>query len=230
MQGWLMHVDIRLYVIVDPSVAGDHDLATLAAQAAAGGATLIQYRDKSADTGLMVAKARRIHAALSGSGVPLLINDRVDIALAAGAEGVHLGQSDMSPMDARRLLGPTTIIGRTIKNDKHAAALSDEPVDYACIGGVFATQSKQNDAEPVGLAGLSRLREQIRKIAPTLPAGAIAGINVQNAASVIAAGADGIAIISAVIAQADPRKAAENLRHVIDKAFKNDQTLAARQS
>jgi thiamine-phosphate pyrophosphorylase len=223
-----MRVDIRLYVIVDPSLADNRDLGTIAAQAAAGGATLIQYRDKNADTGKMVAQARIIHAALADSGVPLLINDRVDVALAAGAEGVHLGQSDMSPADARRLLGQNAIIGRTIKNESDVAALADEPVDYACIGGVFATASKQNDAKPVGLEGLKRLREQIRKIAPTLPAGAIAGINMQNVASVIAAGADGIAMISAVIAASDPQKAAADLRHLIDKSLQIGQHSVAR--
>jgi thiamine-phosphate pyrophosphorylase len=223
-----MRADIRLYVIVDPSLADNRDLGTIAAQAASGGATLIQYRDKNADTGKMVAQARIIHAALANSGVPLLINDRVDVALAAGAEGVHLGQSDMSPVDARRLLGQNAIIGRTIKNESDVAALADEPVDYACIGGVFATASKQNDAKPVGLEGLKHLREQIRKIAPTLPAGAIAGINMQNAASVIAAGADGIAMISAVIAASDPQKAAADLRHLIDKSLQNGQHSVAR--
>lgn len=220
-----MRVDIRLYVIVDPAIAQDRDLAELAAQAAAGGATLIQYRDKRVDTSQRVAEARRIRAALAGTGVPLLINDRVDIALAAGADGVHLGQGDMTPADARRLLGAQAIIGRTIKNTADVAALPDEPVDYACIGGVFATASKHNNAAPVGLDGLRHLRNQIRELAPTLPAGAIAGINIRNAADVIRAGADGIAVISAVIAAPDPRKAAADLRHIVDQALQNTHRL-----
>lgn len=214
-----MRADIRLYVIIDPAMAQGRDLARLAAQAAAGGATLIQYRDKLSETRQMVGEACSIHAALAGTGVPLLINDRVDIALAAEADGVHLGQGDMSPHDARNLLGASAIIGRTIKSLADVAALPDEPVDYACIGGVFATASKQNDAAPIGLVGLKHLREQIRTLLPTLPAGAIAGITRDNAASIIAAGADGIAVISAVIAATDPRAAARDLRRVVDQAL-----------
>ena len=107
-------VDLRLYAIVDPEVSGGHDLADLSRTLAAGGATLVQLRDKLATRGSMVERARAIKAALGT--VPLLINDRVDVALAAGADGVHVGQDDMAPEDARRLLGPDAIIGLTINS------------------------------------------------------------------------------------------------------------------
>ena len=107
-------LDLRLYAIVDPEVSGGHDLAELSRELAAGGATLVQLRDKLSDTKAMVERARAIKAALGK--VPLLINDRVDVALASGADGVHIGWDDMAPEDARRLLGPDAIIGLTINS------------------------------------------------------------------------------------------------------------------
>ena len=215
-------VDLRLYGIVDPTRTRGRDLAALAKAAAAGGCTLIQYRDKEADTRALVARARAIKAALGGTGVPLLVNDRVDVALAAGADGVHLGQEDMQAADARRLLGPGAIIGVTVKTVAHADELYRLPVDYACIGGVFATASKPNPEPPIGLDGLSRVAFRARLAGGKLPVGAIAGIDDTNAASVIAAGADGIAVISAIFAAENVEAAARRLRRVVDA------TLAAR--
>src|SRR3954470_5339934 len=110
-----MSVDLRLYAIVDPERAGSHELTALTQRLAAGGATLVQLRDKQSDTRVMVERARAIKAALPAN-IPLLINDRVDVALAAGADGVHVGQTDMTAEDARRLLGPDAIIGLSIKS------------------------------------------------------------------------------------------------------------------
>lgn len=212
------HLDISLYVIVDPSAANGRDLAWLAREAVAGGATLIQYRDKDASARAMIIQTRAIVTALAGTGVPLLVNDRVDVALAAGAQGVHLGQDDMAPVDARRLLGAEAILGRTVKTAAHAEALLEEPVDYACIGGVFATSTKDNPDPPVGLEGFRRLRTLIDSIRPGLATGAIAGINPDNAADVIEAGADGIAVVSAVIAAPDPAVAARDLMAIVRAA------------
>src|SRR5258705_4155051 len=111
-----MPVDLRLYAIVDPEHAGGRSLPDLAKLVAAGGATLVQLRDKRSDTRAMVETAKVVKAALAPFGVPLLVNDRVDVALAAGADGVHVGQTDMAPADARRLLGPQAIIGLSIKS------------------------------------------------------------------------------------------------------------------
>ncbi len=211
-------LDLSLYVIVDPSAAKGRDLATLAREAAEGGATLIQYRDKLASGREMVAQARAIVAGLSGTGVPLLINDRVDVALAAGADGVHLGQDDMAPADARRLLGSRAILGRTIKTAAHAEALLEEPVDYACIGGVFATATKDNPDPPVGLDGFRRLRALVDTVRPGLATGAVAGIDTGNARQVIEAGADGIAVVSAVIGAQNPAAAARAFVDIIRAA------------
>jgi thiamine-phosphate pyrophosphorylase len=211
-------VDLRLYGIVDPERTGGRDLAALVREAVAGGATLIQYRDKLAETRLMVERARALRSALAGSGVPLLINDRVDVALAAGADGVHLGQDDMDPADARRLLGETAIIGLTIKTAEQADAAAHQAVDYTCIGGVFGTASKNNPAPPVGLDGLARIAARVRRATPA-PVGAIAGIDASTAAAVIGAGVDGVAIISALFMAESPRAEAERLRGIVDAAL-----------
>jgi thiamine-phosphate diphosphorylase len=211
-------VDLRLYGIIDPERTAGRDPVALVRQAVAGGATLIQYRDKRAEGRRLVELARALKAALDGTGVPLLINDRVDVALAAGADGVHLGQDDMHPKDARDLFGPHAIIGLTLKTPEQADAMAQTPVDYGCIGGIFATVSKNNPALPIGLDGLRKVLTRAR-LASRGPIGAIAGIDASNAEAVIAAGADGIAVISALFIVADPQAEARRLRHIVDQAL-----------
>ena len=209
-------LDLRLYAIVDPQRAGTHALPDLARAAARGGATLVQLRDKVSDTRQLVAAARAIKAALESSGVPLLINDRVDVALASGADGVHVGQDDMAVEDARKILGPKAVIGLSIKTIAQAEAAPTDLLDYVGIGGVFATTSKDNPDPPIGVYGLARIAGVFRKRAPKLPLVAIAGIDSKNAPDVIDAGADGIAVISALSLQADPMAAARVLRGIVD--------------
>ncbi|MGE3149973.1 MAG: thiamine phosphate synthase [Pseudorhodoplanes sp.] len=214
-----MKVDLRLYALVDPQRASRHALPDLAAQVAAGGATLVQLRDKLRDTRTMIVEARAIRAALAPYHVPLLINDRVDVALASGAEGVHVGWDDMDPRDARRLLGERAIIGLSIKTLEQAQAAPVEILDYVAIGGVFVTMSKNNPDPPIGLAGLRTIASAIRDRAPDMPIGAIAGIEQGNAADVIAAGADGVAVISALSFAPNPQNAARKLRTAVDAAL-----------
>jgi thiamine-phosphate pyrophosphorylase len=215
-----MRVDLRLYALVDPERAAGWRLPDLAARAVDGGATLVQFRDKQATTRCMVEQARAITAALAASRVPLIVNDRVDVALAAGADGVHVGQDDMDPADARRLLGPQAIIGQSIKTLAQARAAPVEHLDYVAVGGVFATTSKDNPDPPIGLDGLKAIVAVLRARAPDLPVGAIAGIDESNAAGVIAAGADGIAVISALSFAPDTVQAAARLRRAVDTALK----------
>ena len=211
-------VDLRLYGIIDPERTGGRDPVALVRKAVAGGATLIQYRDKQGEGRRLVELARALKTALEGTGVPLLINDRVDVALAAGADGVHLGQEDMHPADARMLLGPEAIIGLTLKTPEQADAMAGVPVDYGCIGGVFATTSKNNPAPPIGLRGLRDVLAHATR-SSRVPVGAIAGINATNAQAVIQAGADGIAIISSLFMAVDPQAEARRLRHIVDQAL-----------
>lgn len=214
-------VDLRLYGIVDPEQAGGRDLGALARAAVAGGCTLIQYRDKLSPARTMIERGHALKAALAGTGVALLVNDRIDVALAIRAEGVHVGQEDMHASDARRLLGPQAVIGLTLKTAAQADELYRLPVDYACIGGVFATQSKDNADPPIGLDGLNRIAFRARLAGGKLPVGAIAGISPANAAEVIAAGADGIAVISSLFGRDNVEEAARRLRAVVDRALES---------
>jgi thiamine-phosphate pyrophosphorylase len=211
-------LDLRLYAIIDPAQAGGHALPDLATAVAKGGATLVQLRDKASETRMLVEEARALKSAL-GSGIPLIINDRVDVALASGADGVHVGQDDMSVEDVRRLLGPNAVVGLSIKTIAQAEAAPIDLLDYVGIGGVFATTSKNNPDPPIGVYGLARIAGVFRKRAPKLPLVAIAGIDRTNAADVIDAGADGVAVISALSQQANPSSAAQALRGIVDAAI-----------
>jgi thiamine-phosphate pyrophosphorylase len=214
-----MTVDLRLYALVDPEHAGGREVAELARLLAQGGATLVQLRDKRSDTGPMVERARAIKAALAPFRVPVLINDRIDVALASGADGVHVGQTDMAVEDARRLLGPDAIIGLSIKTVAQAEAAPIELIDYVGIGGVFATTSKDNTSRPIGPAGLAHIAATFRRRRAGFPVCGIAGIDAGNAASVIDAGADGVAVISALSLKADPQAAARELRSIVDSSI-----------
>ena len=211
-----MRLDLRLNAIVDPERAGGHQLADLAAQCAHGGATLVQLRDKHSDTRMLIEEARAVKRALAPFAVPFVVNDRVDVAMAAGADGVHLGQDDMAIEDARRLLGSNAIIGLSIKSVAEAQAAPLDLVDYVGSGGVYPTSSKQQKNAPIGPAGLARIIAALRRRAPDLPVCGIAGIDASNAAEVIAAGADGVAVISALSLVPSPETAARQLREIVD--------------
>jgi len=151
--------------------------------------------------------------------VPLVINDRVDVALAIGCEGVHIGWDDMAPADARRLLGPDAIIGLTINSPQRADTTDLELIDYAGIGGVYGTTSKQTKSSPIGVAGMARVIEALHRRKRGFLTCGIAGINAVNAAPVIEAGADGVSVISALSMARDPKAAAAELLHVVDMAL-----------
>jgi len=211
-----MRLDVRLNAIVDPERAGGQNLANLAIRCARGGATLVQLRDKHSETRTMVEEARAIKQVLAPLAVPLVINDRLDVAMAAGADGVHLGQDDMAVEDARRLLGPKAVIGLSIKSVGEAEAARLDLINYVGTGGVYATSSKQQKNAPIGPDGLARILATLRQRAPDMPVCGIAGIDASNAAEVIAAGADGIAVISALSLAPDPEAAARELRGIVD--------------
>lgn len=207
-----MKVDPRLYLVLGPDDCADP--AAVAAVAVVGGVTLVQLRAKQASSREFLALARNMLTALDGSGVPLLINDRVDIALAAGAAGVHIGQDDLPAAETRRLLGKDAIIGLTVRSRTEAEAAPLELLDYVSIGGVFATRSKDNPDPPIGLRGLVEIAALLRRRGD-LPLCAIAGIDANKAGAVLGAGVDGIAVVSAVTAAADPAQAARALRALL---------------
>jgi thiamine-phosphate pyrophosphorylase len=213
-----MRPNLRLYALLDPAVAGGRRLTELAALIA-DQATIVQLRDKHGSTRVQVEAARALRNVLEPKGVPLLINDRVDVALAAEADGVHIGQDDMHPADARALLGRTAIIGLSINTVALAEAAPLEFLDYVAIGGVYATMSKDNTKTPIGLAGLREIVRAVHARKSGFPICAIAGINHTNAGEVIEAGADGVAVISALSLAPAPEEAARDLRTVVDMAL-----------
>lgn len=216
MMGMRPQLDLRLNAIIDPERSGGHGLLDLARAAAAGGATLVQLRDKKSDTRAMVETAQAIKAALAPFNVGFVVNDRIDVALAAAAHGVHIGPDDMTPADARRLLGPEAIIGLSVKTVAEAEAAPIDLIDYAGVGGVYTTVSKQQKMSPIGTEGLAQVAGALRRRARNLLVVGIAGIDADNAAAVIAAGADGVAVISALSGSRDPAAAARALREIVD--------------
>jgi thiamine-phosphate pyrophosphorylase len=213
-----MTVDLRLYALIDPAVANGRSLGDIAKRIA-GSATLVQLRDKHGSTRQLVEEARELTIVLAPLDIPLLINDRVDVALAVEADGVHIGQDDMSPADARLLLGKTAIIGLSIKTVEQAKAAPLELLDYVGIGGVYGTTSKETTSPPIGLSGFNAVAQAIRARDPKFPICGIAGINQSNAADVIMQGADGVAVISALSMAADPTVAARDLLSEVDGAL-----------
>lgn len=204
--------DPRLYLVTDSGLSGRRPLEEVVAAAVRGGVTAVQLREKEASTREYIRLARRLKDVLAGFGVPLIINDRVDVALAAGAAGVHLGQSDMRYDDARRLLGPNRIIGVSVEKTEQAREADSWDVAYIAASPVFPTPTKKDAGPAWGLEGLRRLRSASRhKVV------AIGGVNEANAADVMSAGADGIAVVSAVMAAEDPETAARRLREIIDR-------------
>jgi thiamine-phosphate pyrophosphorylase len=211
-----MAFDLRLYAIIDAERTGGHDIADLARNVAAGGATLVQLRDKHGETRAVLGRARAVKAALAPFKVPFVVNDRVDVALAIGADGVHIGPDDMTVQDARALLGPRAIVGLSVKTIAEAEAAPIEFIDYAGVGGIYVTSSKAQANPPIGVEGFARVAEALRRRAPNLPVCGIAGIDAGNAAEVIGAGAGGVAVISALSLAPDPTAAARALREIID--------------
>jgi thiamine-phosphate pyrophosphorylase len=212
-------VDLRLYAIVDPERDGGRSMGELAGLVGRGGATLVQLRDKLSDTRPFVEHARAVQAALAPFRVPLLINDRIDVALAIGADGVHIGQTDMEAAIARKLLGPKAIIGLSLKSFEHIAAAPLELLDYVAIGGAYATTSKETKTAPVGLDGFRKRVAAMRARDPAMPIVAIGGLDAGNSAGIIAAGVDGVSVISALSMAADPAAATKQLRGVVDGAL-----------
>ena len=206
-------VDYSLYLVTDRALARGQATAEIVRVAVAGGVTCVQVREKDVGPREFIEEARAVQAALRGTGVPLIVNDRVDVALTIGAEGVHLGQRDMALADARRLGPPGWIVGVSAESVEDAVRAERDGADYVGVSPVFATPTKADHAAPLGLAGLRAIRS-----ATKLPLVAIGGIHAGNAREVVRAGADGLAVVSAIVAVDDPRAAAEILRREIAAA------------
>ena len=205
-------IDPTLYVVLDPGVAAGRDLMTLLDAVIAGGCRMVQLRDKSAPSGHLVPVAERLQARCREAGVTFIVNDRVDLAVAIGADGVHLGQDDLPPRLARPLLRPGMILGLSTHSVEQARQAQADGADYVAVGAMFPTRTKA-DFELVGPALVRAVRPEIR-----VPLIGIGGIGPDNVGEVIRAGADGVAVISAVCAAGDPAAASAHFLDAIRRA------------
>ncbi|MEN0001922.1 MAG: thiamine phosphate synthase [Pseudomonadota bacterium] len=196
---------LKLYLVTDPVRCAPIGVVETVQRAVKGGVTCVQLRDKSASTARLMALGRAVKSALEGTGVPLIVNDDLDAAIACGADGVHLGQSDADARLARDIVGPDKIIGVTCETAAHVRAIDASRIDYLGIGTVFSTQTKPDHSDPIGMAGLAALCA----LSP-LPTVAIGGLKPHHRHAVFEAGADGLAIVSAICGQRDPQAAARS--------------------
>ncbi|MDX9745914.1 MAG: thiamine phosphate synthase [Syntrophales bacterium] len=203
-----------LYLVTDRGLCGTKSIETVVERAVAAGVRYVQLREKDLPTRPFVELAVRLKKRLEPMGVSLLINDRVDVALASGAKGVHVGQEDMPYETARRLLGPSAVIGLSVETWEDVVAAERLDVDYLGVSPVFDTPTKTDTKGAWGLEGLARIRTYSRH-----PLVAIGGLNTTNAESVIMAGADCVAVVSAICAAEDPFRAAGDLNEIIHGAL-----------
>lgn len=204
--------NLSLYLVTDPEMTARRGVVETVAAAVAGGVTIVQLRDKHGSARALAEAGRALLTLLRPLGVPLLINDRLDVAYAIGADGAHIGQDDLPPIAARTLLGPQAIIGLSITASDQLGTI-DSAVDYVGLGPLFPTSTKADASPALGEAAFAALRRQI-----SLPVVAIGGITLANTARTLAAGADGIAVVSAICAAADPQAAARTLHRAIAAA------------
>ncbi len=211
-----MRFDLSVYAITDAQLSRGRSHLEVIAAAIRGGATIVQYREKSASTRQMIDDALVLRDLCRANGVPFLVNDRVDVALAVDADGVHVGQDDMPASLARKLIGREKILGVSAENEEQARAAIADGADYVGAGAVFATATKADANQPIEIAGLLKIARMC-----TIPMVGIGGIHSSNAASVIRAGAAGVAVVSAIVSADDVERAARELSQVVEKAQRN---------
>ena len=217
-----MHLDpdYTLYLVTDTALAGPRGVEAVVQAAVAGGVTIVQWREKGGDARAALARVRSLRAWLRERAVPLIINDDVDLALACDADGVHVGQGDLPCAEVRRRAGAAMVVGVSVGTVAEARQAVRDGADDLGVSPVFATPTKPDAPAPAGLDGLRAIRAAVR-----LPLVAIGGIHAGNAAEVIAAGADGLAVVSAIMAAADPCAAALALRAVCPRGARPSKSL-----
>lgn len=209
----LKNIDYSLYLVTDRGLAHGRSTLEIVSAAVKGGATVVQLREKDCSTRQFIEEALNIRDFLKTRNIPLIINDRLDVAQAAKADGVHLGQTDMPLEMARGILGDTMIIGISAESLQNAIEAEKGGADYLGVSPIYATPTKTDTALPLGLNGLREIRKTVK-----LPLVGIGGLNRDNAADVICSGADGVAVVSAIVAAADPETAASELKNIISEA------------
>jgi thiamine-phosphate pyrophosphorylase len=204
--------DLLLYLCTDRALSLGRPITEAVEEAIAGGVTMVQLREKEASAGDFYRIALEVQAVTRRFHVPLVINDRLDIALAAGADGLHMGQSDLPLPAARRLAGKNMFIGISAGTVEEALRAEAEGADYLGVGAVYPTGSKAGAGEAIGLDGLAEICAAVK-----IPVVGIGGVNAANAAEVMKTGAAGISLISGILSQPDIREAARNLRRILDE-------------
>lgn len=202
--------DLSLYLVTDRSLSLGRPLEYIVEEAVKGGVTMVQLREKDCSSHDFYQLAAGLKKVLAHYKVPLIINDRLDIALAVDADGLHIGQSDLPWQVARRLLGPDKIIGLSVETEEQACLANELDVDYIGVSPVFATPTKTDTFQPFGLEGLRKACQLCKH-----PAVAIGGINTANAAAIMEQGAQGIAVVSAISSALNPDLAAKELKKKI---------------
>jgi len=206
----MIDFDLSLYLVTDRSLSLDRPIEQVVKQAVKGGVTMVQLREKDASSREFYEIAVRLKQILKPFNVPLIINDRLDIALACNAEGLHIGQSDLPYPVARKLVGKDKIIGLSIENIQDVEEANNWDVDYIGISPVFSTSTKTDTAQALGLEGIREIMTSSRH-----PSVGIGGINLSNAKDIIKAGANGIAVVSAIMSATEPEQAAKELSQII---------------
>jgi thiamine-phosphate pyrophosphorylase len=204
-----------VYLVTDRTLCGNKSLEDVVFQALQGGVMCVQLREKDVSTRFFVEEARKIKALTAQFRAPLIINDRLDVALAVEADGVHIGQEDMPYAVARNLMGPQAIIGLSVETWDDVVQAEELDVDYLGVSPIFETPTKTDTKGSWGLEGLARIKAYSRH-----PLVAIGGLNASNAADAVMAGADGIAVVSAICAAPDPLYASQELHDIIQAALK----------
>ena len=211
----MISFDLDLYLVTDRSLSLGRPLEWVVEEAVKGGVTMVQLREKEASTLDFYNLAMRLKDILKPYHVPLIINDRLDIALACDAGGLHIGQNDMPYEVARKLLGKDKIIGLSVENLQDAKVANDLDIDYIGISPVFSTPTKTDTASALGLEGIQKITEISKH-----PSVGIGGINLSNVQDIIHAGADGISVVSAIMSAENPQDAAHQLKEIVIKSKK----------
>jgi thiamine-phosphate pyrophosphorylase len=212
----LQNINYSLYLVTDRGLAQGRSTLDIIRSAVQGGVTCVQVREKECSTLDFIEQAQSIKEYLQSRAVPLIINDRVDVALAVEADGVHLGQTDMPLHMAKKIIGDSMIIGISVESLADAIAAEKGGADYLGVSPIYATPTKTDTAPPLGLEGLRAIRQKVN-----LPLVGIGGLNRDNAAAVIRHGGDGVAVVSAIVTADDPMQAAGDLKQIIDEAGKS---------
>ncbi len=206
-------IDYSLYLVTDRGLSGGRATVDVVRAAVDGGVSCVQLREKACSTREFISEAAAISDVLKPRGVPLIINDRLDVAMAVGADGVHLGQTDMPLAMARAIVGRRMLIGISVESVQDAVAAVRGDADYVSASPIFPTPTKTDTAPALGLEGLQAIRRSV-----AVPLLAIGGIHRGNAGELIRSGADGVAVVSAITAAADPAQAAREILLEIRKA------------